>query len=115
MTGRPRTSTLVLIGLFLGVLALWVLVRPVPAPAGTGQQTVDPTPASVPSTSRPAQSPSPVRSATRSHSPTPSPSGTRSPRPSHSPTPTTSPTYGQTPTTSPTPSPTVSTPVPASS
>ena len=42
MTGRPRTSTLVLIGLFLAVFALWVLVRPVSAPAGTVQPTVSP-------------------------------------------------------------------------
>jgi len=42
MTGRPRTSTLVLIGLFLAVLALYVLVRPVSAPAGTVQPAVSP-------------------------------------------------------------------------
>ena len=30
MTGRPRTSTLVISGLFLAVLALYLLVRPVP-------------------------------------------------------------------------------------
>ena len=34
MSGRPRTSTLVISGLFLAVLALYILVRPVPAPAG---------------------------------------------------------------------------------
>jgi hypothetical protein len=28
MTRRPRTSTLVVIGLFLGVLALYILIRP---------------------------------------------------------------------------------------
>jgi len=33
MSGRPRTSTLVISGLFLAVLALYILVRPVPPPA----------------------------------------------------------------------------------
>ena len=33
MSGRPRTSTLVISGLFLAVLALYILVRPVPRPA----------------------------------------------------------------------------------
>ena len=40
MTGRPRTSTLVISGLFLAVLVLYYLVRPVPASdtsAGAGQ------------------------------------------------------------------------------
>ena len=31
---RPRTSTIVLAGLFLAVLALYILVRPVPAGSG---------------------------------------------------------------------------------
>ena len=39
---RPRTSTLVLIGLFLGVLALYVLVRPAPAPAADVQPATTP-------------------------------------------------------------------------
>jgi hypothetical protein len=36
MSGRPRTSTLVISGLFLAVLALYILVRPVPPPASAG-------------------------------------------------------------------------------
>ena len=32
MTRRPRTSTLVLMGLFLGVLTLYILISPVPVP-----------------------------------------------------------------------------------
>ena len=35
MSGRPRTSTLVISGLFLAVLALYILVRPV-TPARVG-------------------------------------------------------------------------------
>ena len=34
MSRRPRTSTIVISALFLAVLALYILVRPVPAPAG---------------------------------------------------------------------------------
>ena len=36
MSGRPRTSTLVISGLFLAVLALYILVRPVTPPASAG-------------------------------------------------------------------------------
>ena len=40
MSGRPRTSTLVISGLFLAVLALYFLVRPVTPPASaTGTAT----------------------------------------------------------------------------
>ena len=65
MSGRPRTSTLLLAGLFLAMLALYILVRPVPAPAGSPEPA-----ASAVST------PSPARSAA---------SPTRSPSPSHTP------------------------------
>jgi cytoskeletal protein RodZ len=80
--GRPRTSTLVLIGLFVGVFALYILVRPVQAPAANVQQA-NTTPSHqtyVPKT----YSPSPTR--TPSHSPSPSPR--RTVKPSHTPTPT---------------------------
>ena len=83
MSKRPRTSTIVLAVVFLGVLALYILVRPVPVTAAdqpTGTQTSVPRP--TPSASSPARSPSP------SHSPRPS----RSPTPSHSATPAVSPT-----------------------
>ena len=36
MSGRPRTSTLVISGLFLAVLALYILVRPVTPPTSAG-------------------------------------------------------------------------------
>ena len=39
---RPRTSTIVLAGLFLAVLALYILVRPAPAPAGAAQPAPGP-------------------------------------------------------------------------
>jgi len=48
MSGRPRTSTLVISGLFLAVLALYLLVRPVPAmdtSAGAGQSAATTSPA----------------------------------------------------------------------
>jgi hypothetical protein len=35
MSPRPRNSTVVLTGLFLAMLALYIVVRPVPAPAGS--------------------------------------------------------------------------------
>ena len=46
MSGRPRTSTLVISGLFLAVLALYILVSPgpVPAPAGTTQPPANTSP-----------------------------------------------------------------------
>ena len=76
VAGRPRTSTVVLIGLFLGVFALWIVVRPATAtsttPTGNTQST----------TGNPAGG-----------SPTPTPAGTRSPAsPSQTPTPTATPT-----------------------
>ena len=42
MTGRPRTSTFVLTGLFLAVLALYILVRPVPVSAVSPEPTYSP-------------------------------------------------------------------------
>ena len=86
VTGRPRTSTLVLIGLFLGFLALYVMVRP--ASMNTGNvEPANTAPTQTPST--PAYTPTPrhhTLSPTPSHSPTPSVTQT----PSHTPTPTTS-------------------------
>ena len=89
--GRPRTSTLVLIGLFVGVFALYILVRPVSAadmreaPAAPSHQPY------VPKT----YSPSPTR--TPSHSPTPSPHRTPvTPSPSRTTTPAISGTSGPT-------------------
>lgn len=94
---RPRTSTLVLIGLFVGVFALYFMVRPVPTPAANVQPV---TPARshqpyVPKT----YAPRPTRSP--SHSPSPSPHRTATP--THTPTPTTSASSGQ-----PSPTPSVS-------
>ena len=43
-TGRPRTSTLVLIGLFLGVFTLYIWVRPVSTSAANVQPAVTPGP-----------------------------------------------------------------------
>ena len=42
MTGRPRTSTLLLMGLFLGVLALYFLISPVPTPTTSPAPAVSP-------------------------------------------------------------------------
>jgi len=94
--GRPRTSTLVLIGLFVGVFALYILVRPTPAPAAN-VQPANTTPSHQPYVPK-TYSPSPTRTPTHS----PSPHRTVTPRPSHTPTPTTPATSGQpSPTTSP--------------
>jgi cytoskeletal protein RodZ len=86
ITGRPRTSTLVLMGLFLGFLALYVMVRPATVNAGN-VQPANPAPAQTPTA--PAYTPTPrhhTLSPTPSHSPTPSVTQT----PSQTPTPTTS-------------------------
>ena len=40
MNGRPRTSTLIISGLFLAILALYILVRPVPVLAAQVQPGV---------------------------------------------------------------------------
>jgi cytoskeletal protein RodZ len=79
--GRPRTSTLVLIGLFLGFLTLYVWVRPPPMSTTGNVQQVTPTHSQTPSTPASTHhtlSPSP------SHSTAPS----VTPTPSHTPTPT---------------------------
>jgi hypothetical protein len=89
---RPRTSTLVLIGLFLAVFALYLLVRPVQATGGTTKRSVG----SVSATSSPAQHHRPHRhratptpTATRPHTPRATPSAASpSPSPSASPSPT---------------------------
>ena len=63
MSGRPRTSTLVISGLFLAVLALYILVRPVtpPASAGTTQPAANPSPtAPAPTPTQTSPSPDPV-------------------------------------------------------
>ena len=80
--GRPRTSTLVLIGLFLGFLTLYVWVRPVPMSNTGNVQQATPTHSQTPST--PASTAAPrhhTLSPTPSHSPTPSVTQT----PSHAP------------------------------
>jgi cytoskeletal protein RodZ len=85
ITGRPRTSTLVLIGLFLGFFALYITVRPVTASNTGNVQQGNPAPAQTPAT--PAYNQTPrhhAQSPTPSHSPTPSATRT----PSHTPTPT---------------------------
>jgi cytoskeletal protein RodZ len=77
MSKRPRTSTIVLAVVFLGVLALYILVRPVPVTAAdqpTGTHTSGPSP--TPSASSPVHSPSPSRSPHPSRSPSPSRSAT---------------------------------------
>jgi cytoskeletal protein RodZ len=85
--GRPRTSTLVLIGLFLGFLTLYVLVRPIPESNTGNVQQATPTHSQTPPT--PATTPTPSHhtlSPTPSHSTAPSATHT----PSHTPTPATS-------------------------
>jgi cytoskeletal protein RodZ len=80
---RPRTSTLVLIGLFVGVFALYILVRPIPAPAANVDQ-VTPTHSQQPAVPGKSSSPTPTRSP--SHSPSPSPHRTTvTPTTSHTP------------------------------
>ena len=83
--GRPRKSTLVLIGLFLGFLALYIVVAP-PSKTNTGNvQPVNQTPTQPPST--PAYTPTP-----RHHTLSPTPSHSTAPSvtqaPSHTPAPT---------------------------
>ena len=85
--GRPRTSTLVLIGLFLGFLTLYVWVRPIPESNTGNVQPVTPTHSQTPAT--PASTPTPshhTTSPTPTHSTAPSVTHT----PSHTPTPATS-------------------------
>src|SRR5205823_8977098 len=71
MSGRPRTSTLVISGLFLAVLALYILVRPVPTPASAGTTQ----PGTTSSSTAPAAtstSPRPTESSRPSHTVSPS-------------------------------------------
>src|SRR5215468_754633 len=76
---RPRTSTLVLTGLFLAVFALYLLVRPDTTDTGSAAADTSPT-----ATHSPTQTPSPTPTPRRTtHSPTPSPTGT-SPSPAES-------------------------------
>lgn len=93
---RPRTSTLVLTVLFLGVFALWLSVRPDPTSSGSasygtsgnqrqGQSHYTP-PASPASTGTPTRTPT-HRPTTSPASPTATPNPTGSPRPDQSPTP----------------------------
>lgn len=83
--GRPRKSTLVLIGLFLGFFALYLLVRPVTASNTGNVQQENQAPTQTPATPAYTQTPRHhTLSPTPSHSPTPSVTGT----PSHTPTPT---------------------------
>jgi cytoskeletal protein RodZ len=95
--GRPRTSTLVLIGLFLGFLTLYVWVRPTPVSNAGNVQPATPAHSQTPSTPASAHhtlSPSPSHSSapsvtqTPSHTPTPT-LGTSTGTGSATPTPTT--------------------------
>ena len=91
MIERPRNSTIVLIALFLGVLALYVWVSPTPAPAGTVQSNFGTDPTTAPTTNyptgtpshtlKPSHSPTPSRTATPTRSTSPSPSQTQTPTP----------------------------------
>ena len=85
--GRPRTSTLVLIGLFLGFLTLYVWVRPIPVSNTGNVQQATPVHSQTPPTPAPTPTPSHhTLSPTPSHSTAPSVTHT----PSHTPTPATS-------------------------
>lgn len=87
--GRPRTSTLVLIGLFLGFFALYVLVRPATASNTGNVQQDNPAPTQTPTAPAYTQAPRHhTVSPTPSHSPTPS--VTRTPSRTPTPTPATS-------------------------
>src|SRR5487761_1507786 len=79
---RPRTSTLVLIALFLGFFTLYVWVRPVTAANSGNVQQGNTAPSQ---TSTPAYTPAPTHTLSPTH-------------PSHTPTPTTSATGTATPT-----------------
>jgi len=81
--GRPRTSTLVLIGLFLGFLTLYVWVRPTPV-SNTGN--VHP--------ATPAHSQTPSTPASTHHTLSPSPSHSSAPSVTQTPTRTPTPTLG---------------------
>jgi hypothetical protein len=123
MTGRPRTSTIVIIGLFLGVLVLYVLVRPAPAGSlqpvdnqGPAPSAPAVTPSSTPKSlaPTPSWSPRPSRTASPARSASASPTETQ-PALSQTPTPASTPTPTQTPAaTSPAPSSTAPAPASAS-
>lgn len=100
VTGRPRKSTLVLIGLFLGFFVLYIWVRPVTASNTGNVQQDNPAPTQTPTT--PAYTTTP-----RHHTLSPTPSVTRTPSHTPTPTPTTSTGTG-TATPTPTPTPTAS-------
>ena len=83
--GRPRRSTLVLIGLFLGFLTLYVWVRPTPKSTTGNVQQANPAYSQTPSTPATTTTPSHhTLSPSPSHPSTPSVTQT----PSHTPTPT---------------------------
>jgi cytoskeletal protein RodZ len=83
--GRLRTSTLVLIGLFLGFLTLYIWVRPTPMSTTGNVQQANPTHSQTPSAPATTTTPSHhTLSPSPSHSSTPSVTQT----PSHTPTPT---------------------------
>jgi hypothetical protein len=76
VTGRPRTSTVVLIGLFVAVLALWIVVRPATSTTTTPTGNVQST------TGNPAGGspvPTPTGTLAPSHSASSSPSQTQTP------------------------------------
>jgi len=91
MSGRPRTSTLVISGLFVAVLALYILFRPVSAAQkaeisrSSGQQRPTPTASPSPTQTRPSPSRSPSRSRSPSATPSVTPSGSGTPTTSPSP------------------------------
>ena len=82
--GRARTSTLVLIGLFLGFLTLYVWVRPTPMSTTGNVQQTNPAHSQTPSTPATTTTPSHHTLSPPSHSSTPSVTQA----PSHTPTPT---------------------------
>jgi cytoskeletal protein RodZ len=81
--GRLRTSTLVLIGLFLGFLTLYVWVRPTPMSNTGNVQQANPAHSQAPSTPATTTPSHHTLSPSPSHSSTPSVTQT----PSHTPTP----------------------------
>jgi hypothetical protein len=84
IAGRPRTSTVVLIGLFLAVFALWIVVRPATATTTTPTGNVQSTTGN-PAGGSPA--PTPAGTLAPSHLPSPSPSQTQTPTATTTPTP----------------------------
>lgn len=66
--GRPRTSTLVLIGLFLGFLTLYVWVRPIPESNTGNVQPVTPTRSQTPAAPGLHPDPQPSHTVADAHS-----------------------------------------------